>query len=191
MGYLPEINNEPPTLRHGFYSSKAISSACDKIQRAQSLASRLFEMINRFGTKTGDIKITPSNLSHKLSERSIPFYYDISETLLKSWDFDKTKRFISDTNLCYYRDQLASDAHIQEPLNYNIDSFDFYRIRITSYNVCYTKLLRLAGFGPVIGVLNGLQVQQESGSTERQDPLTGRVRSSHWPNHLLPDFLRY
>ncbi len=128
LGYLPEINNQPPTLRHGFYKSKAISSSCDKLERAQSLAARLMEMINRFATQSGDIIITPSNKLPELSKRSIPYYYNISEKLLKTWDFDKTLRFVSDNNLCYHTDQLASDAHIQEPLNYNIDGFDFYRI---------------------------------------------------------------
>jgi len=128
LGSISEINTNPKQLRHSFYKSPAASCGCDNIQKAKNLVTRLFELINRFTTKPGSIKITPSNKLPELSKRSIPFYYNITKNLIKSWDYFKTKRFKENTNLSYNRDKLAAHPHIQEPLNYNTDQFDFYRI---------------------------------------------------------------
>jgi PKD repeat protein len=128
LGLLSEINVEPKQLRHHFYKSPASTSACDKILEAKSLVSRFFDLINQYETSTGTVRITPSNKLPILGKRSIPFYYNISANLLKSWDFFKTKRFGENTNLSYHTEKLAELVQIKEPLFYNTDRFDFYRI---------------------------------------------------------------
>ena len=128
LGLLSETNTEPKQLRHSFYKSPAVGYASDKIKNVKSLVTRLFELIKGFGTKSGSILITPSNKLPELSKRSIPFYYTIGANLLKSWDFCKTSRFAENTNLSYNRAKLANLPHIKEPLFYNTDKFDFYRI---------------------------------------------------------------
>lgn len=128
LGLITEIKEEPKHLRHSFYKSAALDCGCDNLEHAKNLVVRLFKLIDLFRTERGEIKITPSNKMLELSKRSVPFYYKINNDLLKSWDFFKTKKFEEKTNLSYHKANLATYPHIQEPLNYNIDKFDFYRI---------------------------------------------------------------
>ncbi|MBN2635896.1 MAG: PKD domain-containing protein [Prolixibacteraceae bacterium] len=128
LGSLEEVGNEVQNYRHGYYKSPAISCGKDKIEQCRSLVSKLFKIIAQFKTSVGEVKITPSNKLPELSFKSIPFYYSIDETLLESWNFDKTQKLKSKTNLGYHRELLSSSPQIQEPLNFNIDDFDFYRI---------------------------------------------------------------
>jgi len=88
----------------------------------------LFEIINQFKTSVGETKITPSNKLLELSFRTIPFYYNVQPGLLNSWNYFKTKKNKQDNQLSYHTSKLAPALHIQNPLNYNIDGFDFFRI---------------------------------------------------------------
>lgn len=128
LGSLAEIGNEVKNYRHSFYKSPAISCGRDKIEQCRSLVMKLISIISRFKMSTGEVKITPSNKLPALSFKSIPFYYNVDETLLESWNFYKTSKLKSKTNLSYHRELLSSEPQIQEPLNFNLDGFDFYRI---------------------------------------------------------------
>ncbi|WP_319502428.1 PKD domain-containing protein [uncultured Draconibacterium sp.] len=128
LGLLSEINSEPKDLRHDFYPSPASGCDCKEIKKAKSLLLRLFELINNFNIKRGEIRITPSNKLPELSKRSIPFYYRLDTNFLKAWDYSKTKLFKHNYNLGYRTENLASAPQVQDPLNYNMDTFDFYRI---------------------------------------------------------------
>ncbi|WP_167612507.1 PKD domain-containing protein [Maribellus sediminis] len=128
LGLLSELNSEPKDLRHDFYPSPATGSENGKIERAKSLLLKIFDLIDNYLVKPGEIRITPSNKLPELSKRSIPFYYKPGTNFLKSWDFTKTKLFRHNYNLSYHTEQLASAPQIQEPLSYNTDTFDFYRI---------------------------------------------------------------
>jgi hypothetical protein len=86
------------------------------------------QMIHTYSAKPGEVRITPSQKLNLLSNRAIPFYYTVDQTLLKNWDYQKTIKYADGTNLSYHRGNLAKLPHIQEPLNFNIDRFDFYRI---------------------------------------------------------------
>ncbi|MFW6259775.1 MAG: PKD domain-containing protein [Tangfeifania sp.] len=88
----------------------------------------MFEIIEKFQTKPGDVKITPSNRLLPLSFRAVPFYYAVDDELLKSWNFEKTERFEADANLSYHTDKLSSKPSVQEPLAYSMDKYDFFRI---------------------------------------------------------------
>ncbi len=128
LGSLAEIGNDVQNYRHGFYKSPAISCGKNKMEQCRSLVVKLFKIISQFKTSAGEVKITPSNKLPALSFKSIPFYYDVDETLLESWNFDKTRKLKSKNNLGYHRELLSSSPQIQEPLNFDIDGFDFYRI---------------------------------------------------------------
>ncbi len=128
LGNLDEINNEPKQNRHQFYKSLALACGLSKINQCQSLIQRFFEMVNGYGSKSGEVKITPSNKMQDLSYRAVPFYYKVDEKLLKVWDFLKTDKFSSTKNLSYHRENLSKLPQFQEPLNYNTDRFDFLRI---------------------------------------------------------------
>ena len=128
LGLLSEINGEPKDLRHDFYPSPANDSENEVLEQARSLLVKLFELINNYSVKSEGLRITPSKKLPELSKRSIPFYYNIGTDFLKSWDFSKTKLFRENFNLCYRTADLAPAPQIQDPLNYNTDQFDFYRV---------------------------------------------------------------
>lgn len=128
LGSLDETNSPVKHFRHGFYKSPALTCGSGKLESCRSLVLRLIEIIGRFGEKKGEIKITPSKKMGKLGDRAIPFYYAVDLPLLKYWNDDKAKKNAQDTNLSYHREMLAQLPHIQDPLRYNIDGFDFYRI---------------------------------------------------------------
>ncbi|WP_159103005.1 hypothetical protein, partial [Flavobacterium sp. B17] len=64
----------------------------------------------------------------RLGDKAIPYYYNVDKLLLDKWNYEKTKTDRETYNLSYHTGNLASDDFIQNPLNYNIDNNDFYRI---------------------------------------------------------------
>ncbi len=128
LGNLDELNNDLKNNRHQYYKSPAVSNGVEKIKQCRSLVVRMFEMAGSYSAKPGEIKITPSGKLPQLSYRSIPFYYQVKDRLLRVWDFLKTEKFSHKKNLSYHRDNLADTPSVQEPLNFNTDRFDFLRI---------------------------------------------------------------
>lgn len=128
LGQLDSTDSSEKQYRHSFYKSPILNCGTSKIQQCRSLATRIFHLINQFQTPVGEIKITPSNKLSELSFRSIPFYYHVQDELLASWNFNKTVKNRQNTNLSYHTANLSPAPHIQNPLNFNIDRFDFYRI---------------------------------------------------------------
>lgn len=128
LGSLDETDSTIKHFRHGFYKSPALIGGSGKLETCRSLVLRLIKIIGSFGEKPGEIKITPSRKIGSLGDRAIPFYYAVDLPLLEYWNHDKTKKNAQDTNLSYHREKLAKLSHIQDPLRYNIDNFDFYRI---------------------------------------------------------------
>lgn len=129
LGKLYETN-EYPTLRHSFYKSPIIPSDNENYQHAMSLLKRVQMILSSFniGDKAGEIEITPSLDISILSNKSIPFYYNITDPFLKYWNFFKSKKFLSKLNLSYHKEKLSDAPSVQNPLDYNLDPFDFYRI---------------------------------------------------------------
>jgi PKD repeat protein len=128
LGSLDETESPVKHFRHRFYKSPALTCGTGKIEQCRNLFLRLVQMVTGFGEKPGEIKITPSKKMVVLGERAVPFYYDVNLKLLKYWDYFKMEKNAQDTNLSYHRENLANLPHIQNPLRYNIDGFDFYRI---------------------------------------------------------------
>ena len=128
LGDLDEIGNPVKHHRHSFYKSPILNAGSGKIKQCQSLFKRIMDMISQFQIVVGDIKITPSNKLPELSFQSIPFYYTVDDNLLSSWNYFKTEKNRQDTNLSYHTENLSKALYIQNPLNYNLDRYDFYRI---------------------------------------------------------------
>ena len=126
LGLLSEINEEPKHLKHGFYP--AATAGCEAREKAVTLFKKLLDQITSYSVKSGEIRITPSNKLTQLSQRSIPFYYQVNKSLLQSWDFEKTRVFRQNQQLTYHRENVADLPQLQDPLVYNTDRFDFYRI---------------------------------------------------------------
>ena len=85
--------------RHQFYNSPVLDD--DKAsKKLRLLISRFAQQAKSFRYSFGfedkaEIKITPSQKLNSLSNKAIPFYYEVSEEFLKTWSFDKTSnRFV-------------------------------------------------------------------------------------------------
>ncbi|AUC16941.1 hypothetical protein BTO06_18090 [Tenacibaculum sp. SZ-18] len=122
--------SEFPELRHRFYNSPIISNEDENLSKIHILLQRAISIAtNYIGTsKTDDIEVTPSMAHASLSEKAVPFYYNVNNELLKNWNYNKTVNYKSDENLSYHKDNLDKSLPIQRPLHYNIDKNDFYRI---------------------------------------------------------------
>jgi hypothetical protein len=118
--------------RHQFYNSPILDS--EKItEKVKLLVERFNQQVLHFKLplyteKETGIKIIPSQKLSPLSNKAIPFYYDVTEDFIKTWNFDKTSNRTSNTNLGFDTRLLSLDQHIQNPLGYNIDKKSFYRV---------------------------------------------------------------
>ncbi|KPH15027.1 PKD domain-containing protein [Chryseobacterium sp. ERMR1:04] len=115
-------------FRHGFYNSPVTTNDDENYEKVVMLANRFVQKINGFQSYNGAIKITPSNLYVRLGKKAIPYYYKVDKPLLTQWNFEKTKTDREAYNLSYHTTNLAGDDFVQNPLDYNIDNNDFYRI---------------------------------------------------------------
>ncbi|WP_298312678.1 PKD domain-containing protein [uncultured Aquimarina sp.] len=118
--------------RHSFYPSPIISKGKEKWEEIRNLILKMYYMLQEYNITQSaltDIKVTPSlGYDTSLSKRSIPYYYSTSKNLIENWDYLKTKKYEEDQNLGYRNTNLSSSDPIQNPLDYNIDGNDFYRI---------------------------------------------------------------
>ncbi|MBL4605990.1 MAG: hypothetical protein JKY02_10115, partial [Flavobacteriaceae bacterium] len=129
---LGKIKEDKPflSLRHQFYKSPIIGHEDLNYQKVISLLKRVKDLIfnYRFSSKGNVIKITPSKACGKLQDKTIPFYYNVNETLLTNWSFQKTRNLKHQFNLSYHKENLANVPSIRKPLEYSLDCFNFYRI---------------------------------------------------------------
>lgn len=121
-------SDEKDTFRHSFYKSPASGNGNQNNARFNSLVKRFFLMLSQFEITGNEVKITPSKTKVSLSNRSIPYYFKVDDNLIENWDYSKTSQLMQKTNLCYFTDKLLSVGHIQNPLSYNLDPYDFFRI---------------------------------------------------------------
>ncbi|WP_404985500.1 PKD domain-containing protein [Chryseobacterium sp. M5] len=125
-------NIQLDSTRHQFYNSPVLDD--DKAtKKVTLLINRFKQQVKNFRysddfENEAQIKITPSQKLNPLSNKAIPFYYQITEEFLKVWNFDKTSNRSSGENLGYDAGLLSSEMHIQNPLDFNIDTNSFYNI---------------------------------------------------------------
>ncbi|HVV55280.1 MAG TPA: PKD domain-containing protein, partial [Mucilaginibacter sp.] len=83
-------------------------------------------------TQNSTIKITPSNLGrYPLAKKAIPFYYlptDGTYRLVDNWDPEKTAKGEALQNLSYNSNLYATDDFVLNPLNYDLEPYNFLRI---------------------------------------------------------------
>ncbi len=117
--------------RHKFYPSLIIPHGKEKFEEIQTLILRIHFILKEYVTPqpSTPIKVTPSlRPAKKLGNRALPYYYESSANLIENWDYDKTKKFKADENLGYQSTNLSRNDAIQNPLDYDLDNHDFYRI---------------------------------------------------------------
>ncbi|SEN77091.1 hypothetical protein SAMN05192574_10489 [Mucilaginibacter gossypiicola] len=122
---------KPTPYRHKFYASPAVSANKDKLNIALNLLDRLNIMSSGFTLPANPVvKVTPSTDNSKpLEARAIPFYYGKPVDLAKKWSYGRwlqgTDKLILSYNASAY--SPANDV-VVNPLNYSIDSNNFFRI---------------------------------------------------------------
>ncbi|REC51351.1 hypothetical protein DRF62_17370 [Chryseobacterium piscium] len=118
--------------RHQFYNSPVLDDE-KATQRVKVLIDRFKQQAQNFRysdsfENEAQVRITPSQKLNPLSNKAVPFYYQITDEFLKAWNFDKTSNRSFRENLGYDVGLLSSDMHIQNPLDFNIDKNSFYNI---------------------------------------------------------------
>ncbi len=126
-------------FRHHWIQSPAFSCSCCSEGRIKFLLKKIVLLIQKldipfssFSQDKQRVKITPSSYGDVvLSDKAIPYYYDITNSpdeLYDHWNFKKSKLKKGDTNLSYDRDKYGANKYIQNPLDYDIEPYNFFRI---------------------------------------------------------------
>lgn len=127
-----EYGPQPPEYRHQFYPSPAVSKNKVYVNVAIGMLTRLKLLVDNFKPQlVEEIRITPSlDYDQRLSERAIPFYYKNPGKLAEEWNYNKSLKGQEKQNLSYNADQYPSPVPDEtlNPLDYDIDPYDFFRI---------------------------------------------------------------
>lgn len=119
-------------FRHHFYPSPVNTENDLRLLQVRSLYLRLHRLMADYTDPQKlftDLKITPSlKATSSLSNKAIPYYYDVSSGLLETWDARKTQRGQEDENLSYHAEKYSEDQRLRNPVDYEHEAFDFYRI---------------------------------------------------------------
>lgn len=123
------------------------------LERTRMLHKRLVSMILSFNLDYIDISKISKKKTHivpsheklsKISQRSIPFYYDINNAELpisKLWNYNIEKRKLSDNILSYHRIANENDP-VKSPIRFDLDKYSFLRIeRIPGKEIGELKVL--------------------------------------------------
>lgn len=130
LGRLIEDQPYYKSLRHRFYKSPIIGHENDNLQKVLHLINRVQLLVNNYlkEEQGEDIKITPSQVQSPLGHKAVPFYYNVSNSLLDHWSYDKFKNYAQKSNLSYHTSNLSLSPSVQDPLLYAIDDYNFLRI---------------------------------------------------------------
>lgn len=120
--------------RHYFLYSPLFNQQKELLSEVQLLFRRLKLLIEKYVIPNPNtfantlIKITPSKyLDRPLSDRCIPYYYNPLD-LYKSWSWSKTRKGNARYNLSYNSNLYNSADAIVNPLLYDIERFNFFRV---------------------------------------------------------------
>lgn len=134
LGKLIPTANDTLTnhLRHSFYASPLLGDGQDSYALFKNLVKRVLDQLNSYiatSIPRGEIKITPSVYgTAPLGDGAIPYYYNLQDSLLKSWNYEKTLRNKQRRNLSYHTTLLDASNAIQKPLKFNLEPYNFLRI---------------------------------------------------------------
>jgi hypothetical protein len=126
-------------FRHHWIQSPAFSCNCCSEGKTKFLLKKIALLIEKLdlpkpviSKKEELIRITPSQYGNlPLSNKAIPYYYQVTESpnkLFNYWNYSKSKLKKGHFNLSYYGSDYGTESHIKEPLNYDIEPHNFFRI---------------------------------------------------------------
>lgn len=133
-GVLDETSFDPADYRHHFVPSPAVGECEDRTREVRQLFGRLVAMVAAFTETPPDkgVRVTPSRWGDPVSAKAIPYYYDQDGTppLYELWNPVKTARRRANQNLSYRSDEYTPTppAFTTDPLNFDLEPFDFVRI---------------------------------------------------------------
>lgn len=120
--------------RHYFIYSPLFNQQKDLLAEVQLLFRRIKVLVQNYvvpdpkNFANATVKITPSkHLDRTLSQRCIPYYYN-PHGLYQCWSWSKTRKGNARYNHSYNAYQYNSLDAIVDPLKYDIERFDFFRI---------------------------------------------------------------
>ncbi|NOT50462.1 MAG: hypothetical protein HOP10_04200 [Chitinophagaceae bacterium] len=140
---IPVADQQRSRFRHYFIPSPVLNNNNEMVLELKLLFRRLLLMVEKFETPVpvvfnkdnidANIRITPSRLGDvKLSEKSLPFYYKVNDAtgrLFLNWSYEKTRRDRGDQVLSYHAALYNnSDDFVLNPLRYEIEPYNFFRI---------------------------------------------------------------
>jgi len=118
--------------RHDFYPSPTVSENDENLLSIRALCIKFFNQLKEYNipnVPTAAIKITPSkSYEFKLSERTIPYYYETKNSLISNWNPISIQQRKPKNQLGYHVSNLTNIPCIQDPLRYSHLDKDFYRI---------------------------------------------------------------
>jgi hypothetical protein len=124
--------------RQYFIYSSLFDPENERAGEVRMLFERLKLMVEQvsFGDIGGfekrTVKITPSRQGvASLSKRCIPYYYKVAtvnKELYRSWDYRKSSRRRAKFNLSYNSPDYATADPVVNPLLYDIEPYDFFRV---------------------------------------------------------------
>lgn len=131
-------SNNRSAYRQYFIYSPLFNDQKNRLNEIRSLFTRLKLLLSQFSIESmlvfdkKQVRITPSRYGKtKLSERCIPYYYDVAEPqreLFRFWNYDKTKHGEEILNLSYNAASYNAPFPITHSLLYDIEPFNFFRI---------------------------------------------------------------
>jgi PKD repeat protein len=138
-------------FRHYFIYSPLFNQQQEKFEEARSLYNRLVLMLEQFqlpGAEEGPaalpIRITPSVLGDaSLGKRCIPYYYK-PQPLFSFWDYQKSRKGRAALNYGYFADIYSNDIAAVQPLLYDTEPYNFFRIEGHAGRPVNTVLRNLA-----------------------------------------------
>jgi len=118
--------------RHEFYPSPTVSENDENLMAIRALCIKFFNQLKEYkipNTSSAAIKVTPSkSYEFKLSERSIPYYYETKNSLISNWNPLAIQLRKLKKHLGYHVANLQNIPCVQKPLEYSHLDKDFYRI---------------------------------------------------------------
>ncbi|MBV1923928.1 MAG: PKD domain-containing protein [Flavobacteriaceae bacterium] len=106
-----------------FFNLDICYDAATHEKHLKHLIKRVVLMVTNYNSYYNYIKTTPSFLLGEVNLKAIPFYFNVGNHLISSWNFDKTIKGKHLKNISYHNSLLD----IKRPLKFSIDH-DFYRI---------------------------------------------------------------
>jgi len=172
--------------RNYFIPSPVLSQQEQSYKEFKSLFQRVVRLIvNRnlplpavSGSATADanIRITPSLIgSQPLGWRAIPYYYkpnEASNKLVEVWNYAETKRGKQNLILSYKPTYNVGDDFVQNPLLYDLESYNFFRVEGhigKSYGPVLASLKKLITENRLPVDLVALELSNDPSNTKVED----------------------